>query len=123
MTERTPGGSTATGFSMKTCLPASIAALRCFGRKKGGEARITRSTGVARTFLYASKPVKQVSGVALTRPGSFLFSSASDACSMSGKRSPRATISMSGDAVAQSTAAPVPRPPQPMRPTRIFSEA
>ena len=28
MTDRTPTGSTATGFSMKTCLPASIAAFR-----------------------------------------------------------------------------------------------
>ena len=50
MTERTPSGSTATGFSVKTCLPASIAASRCAGRKKGGAARITMSTSVARTF-------------------------------------------------------------------------
>ena len=41
MTERTPTGSTATGFSMKTCLPASTAALRWIGRKPGGAARMT----------------------------------------------------------------------------------
>ena len=35
-TERTPGASTATGFSAKTCLPASTAALRWSGRKCGG---------------------------------------------------------------------------------------
>ena len=47
ITERTPAGSTATGFSVKTCLPASIAAARWAGRKNGGVARITRSQSVA----------------------------------------------------------------------------
>jgi hypothetical protein len=42
---------------------------------------------------------------------------------MSGKRSPRAVITASGQAVTQSIAAPVPRPPQPMTPTLIFSPA
>ena len=41
ITRRTPGTSTAAGFSMKTCLPASIAAIRCCGRKCGGVARMT----------------------------------------------------------------------------------
>ena len=41
MTVFTPGTSTAAGFSMNTFLPASIAALRCSGRKCGGVARIT----------------------------------------------------------------------------------
>src|SRR5438105_2725260 len=35
ITERTSTGSTATGFSMKTCLPASIAAARCRARNAG----------------------------------------------------------------------------------------
>ena len=35
-TERTPGASTAHGFSAKTCFPASTAAFRCSGRKCGG---------------------------------------------------------------------------------------
>src|SRR5205085_39112 len=42
-TERTPGASTATGFSAKTCLPASTAALRCSGRKCGGVQSSTTS--------------------------------------------------------------------------------
>ena len=46
-----PGASTATGFSVKTCLPASIAAARCVGRNPGGVARITRSTPLSITFL------------------------------------------------------------------------
>ena len=42
-TLRTPGASTATGFSMKTCLPASMAAWRWIGRNPGGVARRTTS--------------------------------------------------------------------------------
>ena len=122
ITERTPSGSVATGFSVNTCLPASIAAARCSGRKNGGAARITRSTGAASTFLKASKPLKHSSGVAVTRPGSFLLRSAKAPCTWSGNRSPIAAITTSGEAFAQSTAAPVPRPPQPIRPTRIFSD-
>ena len=38
---RTPAASTATGFSAKMFLPASIAALMCVARKPGGVARIT----------------------------------------------------------------------------------
>ena len=45
------GPSTATGFSVKTCLPASIAAARWIGRKPGGVARITRSQSVAMHLL------------------------------------------------------------------------
>ncbi len=40
-TERMPGPSTATGFSVKTFLPAATAASRWVGRKPGGVARIT----------------------------------------------------------------------------------
>jgi hypothetical protein len=58
ITERTPAGSVAQGFSAKMCLFASTAAAMCIGRKPGGVARITRSMSVARTFWYASKPVK-----------------------------------------------------------------
>ena len=49
-TDRTPAGSTATGFSAKMCLPASTAAAMCTGRKPGGVARMTRSTSAAMTF-------------------------------------------------------------------------
>ena len=49
-TLRTPGASTATGFSQNTCLPAAMAAFRCAGRKWGGVARITTSTSVANSF-------------------------------------------------------------------------
>ena len=42
-TRRTPGASTATGFSAKTCLPASTAACRCSGRKCGGVQSSTTS--------------------------------------------------------------------------------
>ena len=45
-----PGASTATGFSQKTCLPASMAAFRCMGRKCGGSARSTTSTPLAISF-------------------------------------------------------------------------
>ena len=38
---RAPGPSTQTGFSVKMCLPAATAALKCAGRKPGGEARMT----------------------------------------------------------------------------------
>jgi len=82
------------------------------------------STSAARTFFQASKPEKQVSGVAVSRgAASFCFSCPRDHSSWSGNRSPRAAITTSGEAVAQSMAAPVPRPPQPITPTRIFSEA
>ena len=43
MKRRTPGASTAIGFSAKMCLPAFTAASKCIGRKPGGVARITRS--------------------------------------------------------------------------------
>ena len=39
--------STATGFSMKTCLPRSTQRSKCCGRKPGGVARITTSTSSA----------------------------------------------------------------------------
>ncbi len=44
MTERMPTGSTATGFSMKMCLPASMAALKWMGRNPGGAAVTIRLT-------------------------------------------------------------------------------
>ena len=43
-TRRTPGASTATGFSMNTCFPALTAASNCAGRKPGGVHSNTRST-------------------------------------------------------------------------------
>ena len=44
MIERMPTGSTATGFSMNTCLPASMAAFTWMGRKPGGAAVTMRLT-------------------------------------------------------------------------------
>ena len=49
-TLRTPGASTATGFSAKTCFPASMQALRCWGRKCGGVVNNTTSTPLAISF-------------------------------------------------------------------------
>ena len=71
ITVRTPAGSAATGFSMKTCAPASIAAAKCVGRNPGGVARIAMSTPVASTCLYASKPVKTRSSGTIARAASF----------------------------------------------------
>src|SRR5947207_1206358 len=39
-TARTPGASTAMGFSAKTCLPAATAAWMCAGRKPGAAAGV-----------------------------------------------------------------------------------
>ena len=50
MTDRAPAASVATGFSAKTCLPASTAAAIWPGRKPGGVARMTKSTSDAITF-------------------------------------------------------------------------
>ena len=47
---RTPGASVATGFSMKTCLPAFTAASNCAGRKPGGVQSNTRSTPLSIAF-------------------------------------------------------------------------
>src|SRR5918995_4096611 len=82
----------------------------------------------AMTFWYASNPVKQRSSVTLyfaARAGSLLtlFASCSrHRASRSAARSPRATISTPSAARMQSFAAPVPRPPHPMTPTRITSD-
>jgi hypothetical protein len=69
-TDRTPAESTAMGFSVKTCLPASTAAFRCAGRKCGGVVRITTSTSLSITLRYASKPTNCASGGTRTRCGS-----------------------------------------------------
>ena len=47
----TPGASVASGFSMKTCLPAVTAASKCSGRKPGGWAMTTTSTPLANRCL------------------------------------------------------------------------
>ncbi|MNL45298.1 hypothetical protein D3C87_1679320 [compost metagenome] len=49
-TLRTPGASTATGFSQNTCLPALIAAVNWSGRKAGGVVNNTTSTPESITF-------------------------------------------------------------------------
>ena len=48
---RTPGASVASGFSMKTCLPASTAASKCPGRKPGGWPMTTTSTPLSISLL------------------------------------------------------------------------
>src|SRR5437870_2968699 len=55
------------------------------------------------------------------RPSS-LLSRCRELSSRSLNKSPIATIRTAGDALAQSNAAPVPRPPQPIKPTRIVSD-
>src|SRR5262249_29999516 len=73
ITERTPEASVAIGFSQNTCLPASTAAFRCTGRNPGGVASNTTSTPLLITFWYASRPTKEVAGVAFPlSPHSFL---------------------------------------------------
>ena len=82
-----------------------------------GAARITRSQSGREDLLERVEPGERGLGRRRSRgrPECFL-SSAFDSSSMSGNRSPIAVITISGDASAQSRAAPVPRPPQPMRP-------
>src|SRR4028119_2248833 len=65
-TLRTPGASTATGFSQKTCLPAFIAAIKWSGRNDGGVANNTTSTPDSITFKYASKPTNLLVSFTLT---------------------------------------------------------
>ena len=50
ITARTPGASTATGFSAKMCTPLSTEALICCGRKPGGAASSTTFTPLSSTF-------------------------------------------------------------------------
>ena len=59
MTDLTPAASTATGFSQKTCLPASTASRSIIGLNPGGVVKITTSDS-AITFLYASIPTNTV---------------------------------------------------------------
>ena len=68
-TLRTPCASTATGFSQKTCRPASTAAFRFVGRKCGGSAGITTSTAPLWISFFAGvEPEEAVIG----RDGDFV---------------------------------------------------
>ncbi len=133
ITERTPTGSTATGFSINTCLPASIAAFRCPGRKCGGSVSITMSTSShATTFLCASQPTKHLSCVTFTLLLTLVllleFSEGGrlsvfrHLSRRSLKRSPIATSSTFSEDLRHFVASCVPRPPHPIRPMRTLSE-
>ena len=107
-----PAGHVATGFSMKTFLPRLMASANCAGLNPGGVAMMTRFTSSsASNCLYASRPVKH--RLAGTLNSSFKRPRESS------KASARATISTPCEELTQSRAAPDPRPPQPMTPTRI----
>src|SRR5580704_985727 len=121
---RTPGPSTARGFSMKMFLPAWTAASKWYGRKPGGVTRIIKSTSLLITFWYASKPLKRCASSTATRPGFELKADVtplSPDSRRSSKMSPIATSFVAGLAVRQSPTAPQPRPPAPTKPTRIVS--
>ncbi len=113
ITDLAPTGSTHTGFSANTCLRAATAAARCSGRKKGGVARITRSTPEAITFWKASKPTKHISS-GISCPFSFRLTLQLSIRSL--KVSPSAVICRFFPALRKLIAAPVPRPPQPITP-------
>src|SRR5205823_6543060 len=124
ITARTPCGSTATGFSMNTCFPASIAAARSRARNAGGVASSTRSALLSSTLRYASTPVKHwesftlILGVTVGSWVAMVARLSRHFVRWSGKRSPSATSSTFSLEVRQSFAAPVPRPPQPIRAMR-----
>ena len=115
-TLRTPGASTATGFSQKTCLPAATAAFRCIGRKCGGVAKITTSTSLR--SVSRRRRIPRNGG---PRRPPLVRASPSDRheASVAGGRQrrrpwPRACSSCRPP--ARSPPAPLPRPPQPIRP-------
>ena len=121
ITERTPGASTAMGFSTKRCLPAWTAASTCSGRKAGGVVRRITSH-VSITFLYASNPTNLRLSFTRTRSPTFEAANfARLASRWSSKTSATAKSSASGSALSACRAAPVPRPPHPISPTRSVS--
>src|SRR5438874_1898520 len=76
---------------------------------------------LARTFLYASKPVNDRSAVTAILSPNFSRNRSRLAVSRSGNASPIATSVTPSADDSTSSAAPVPRPPHPMRPTLIAS--
>src|SRR5207248_8724335 len=109
---------------MNTCFPASIAAARWRARNAGGVASSTRSALVSSTLRYASKPVKHwesftlILGLSVGSSVAMVARFSRNLVRWSGNRSPRATSSTFSLDVRQSFAAPVPRPPQPIRAMR-----
>ena len=145
MNRRTPTGSVAIGFSVKTCLRAFTAASKCCGRYPGGVQSITMSRSDATIFLNASKLLNRCSASTFTRDATDFASSsafvpvnsaacftllvrylgsrsrASDPSSLSSNTSPIATSSTLGSPLSMFTTACVPRPPQPTMPAFNFS--
>src|SRR5437588_45474 len=125
ITACTPCGSTATGFSMNTCFPASIAAARWRARNAGGVASSTRSALPSSTLRNASNPTQHwesltlILGLSVGSSVAMVARLSRHFARWSGKRSPSATSSMFSLDVRQSFTAPVPRPPQPRRAMRI----
>src|SRR5438477_4191062 len=109
---------------MNTCFPASIAAARWRTLNAGGVASSTRSALVSSTLRYASKPVKHwesftlILGLSVGSSVAMVARFSRHLVRWSGNRSPRATSSTFSLEVRQSFAAPVPRPPQPIRAMR-----
>ena len=122
-TERTPAASVAMGFSRNACLPAATAAWKCCGRKPGGVVSSTTSTPEAITFLQASSPTNRRSAGTWIRDGSLTdFATSRRPTSIfAGSMSPIAYSTVLLSAASASAAAPLPRPPQPIRPTLSVS--
>src|SRR5207248_924275 len=109
---------------MNTCFPASIAAARWRARNAGGVASSTRSALLSSTLRYASKPVKHcesftlILGLSVGSSVAMVARFSRHLVRWSGNRSPSATSSTFSLEVRQSFAAPVPRPPQPIKAMR-----
>ncbi len=115
-TLRTPFISVAMGFSQKMCLPASTAYSKCIGRKWGGEQSNTTSQ-LSITFLYPSHPMCVFSSMTSKRSLTTAFrfrldfailTRSSNMSAMAYRRAP-------GSAFRAFSAAPLPRPPQPIK--------
>src|SRR3954471_8120906 len=119
MTSRTPGESVAHGFSQNTCLFAFTAAVRCCGRKPGGVASITTSTLLI-TFSKASSPTYARSILTWLPNRSLPFKRLVAWSTIVSSTSATEVRTLFLSAVRAWPAAPLPRPPQPTRPS--FSE-
>jgi len=124
MTMLAPKESTHTGFSMKTCLPALTAASKWNGRNPGGVARMTTFTsGRASTFWKASNPMNWRSAGTSTFTPCLFFNSLREPLRRSSNISAMATSFTLGPVTLRFwSAAPEPRPPQPIMATRYSGD-
>ena len=111
----------ATGFSMKMCLPASTAASNCIGRKPGGVARITMSTPLSISLLVGveADELAIVGHVDLLGVCPVIvalrFLSAPSSRSSEKASAMATSLTFALGRSGPVDAAPVPRPPQPIR--------